>query len=254
MISILGCKVFLGSAFERYAEKCQFDFRGIDVDTYDLFKGKATDVFINVNGNSKKFIAKEDPKLDYRLSVESVLNSIFDFSYHTYIYISSVDVYTHFSDQSKNSEHASIDASLQSNYGFHKYLAEEIVKKYCKRWLIFRLGGMVGKHMVKSPVFDILNNKPLWVHASSRYQYINTDQVAEIVMKMYETGCQNEIFNLCGKGTIALSKIAKMAQRKTMYKQKNVPVQHYEINCQKIQKMIKLPHTEHTIASFLSLK
>jgi len=252
VIFLLGCKGFLGSAFSRYFQEKGMDFSGIDLDNYQDFSGKSCDILINANGNSRKYLAGEDPKTEFKMSVQSVLDSITDFPCRRYIMLSSVDVYTDFSDPARNHEETEPDPRLQSAYGFHKYLAEQIVRKYKNNWIIFRLGGMVGKNMVKSPVYDILNGKSLRVDAASEYQYINTLDVADIVMHICGLQVKNEVFNLSGRGTMSLRRIAEIAGKNLTSMQSGLPVQRYEINNIKISGMVDVPDTWNTVKQFIS--
>ena len=52
--------------------------------------GMHFDAIVNANGNSKKYLAEQDPQLDYEMSVESVSRSLADFRFETYVFISSV--------------------------------------------------------------------------------------------------------------------------------------------------------------------
>jgi hypothetical protein len=70
--------------------------------------GESFDIFINANGNSKKYWANQNPLLDFDVSVTSVYKTLFDFKFKKYIYLSSLDIF-------KNSV-----------YGKNKLIAEEI--------------------------------------------------------------------------------------------------------------------------------
>lgn len=252
-IFIIGGNGFIGSAFVRCAQKYKLDYEIIQKENYRDFIGKECDIIINANGNSKKYIADEDPELEFDLSVNSVLRTLFEFKYKKYFFISTVDVYNNVSEPNKNYEDIEIVITEQSNYGFHKYLAELLVKKYAKNWLIFRLGGVVGKNLKKGPVFDLLNNKPLWVDIKSEYQYINSDEVAEIGFALLNKVNSNEIFNICGDGCISLEEIRKYIKnpKEISYSIKNPLKQHYEININKLKSFITVSKTKDTIERFI---
>lgn len=93
MIFILGGRGFVGSAFVRYCQQNRLEHTVIDRANYAEFIGHSCDVLINANGNSKKFLAHQQPLQDFDASVRSVRASLIDFHAALYIYLSSCDVY-----------------------------------------------------------------------------------------------------------------------------------------------------------------
>lgn len=185
-VFILGGKGFIGSTFVRFCEKEEFDYDCIDLGNYESFKGRDCDILINVAGNSKKYLSNERPVEDFRFSLEALISSFFDFSFGKYIYFSSIDLYTDHEDPAQNREDLPIDIGKISNYGFHKYLGEEMVMHYLSDWLIIRLGGVLGPGLKKNPVFDLIHDIPLRVDEDSEYQYLSTDYLAELVFGLIE--------------------------------------------------------------------
>jgi len=253
MIFIIGGRGFVGSAFARHAEKNNIEYRVVEQDDYKQYAGQQCDILVNCNGNSKKFLANENPALEFDLSVKSVFNTIHDFKFNKYIHISSIDVYNDFSNPKKNSEKAVIDTAKQSNYGFHKYLAEQVIKKYVKNWLIIRMGGVLGAGMKKNPVFDLLNKKPLWVNINSKYQYLNTDDVAEIAFLLNKKLRKNEIINVCGNGCISLRGVAGLIDKnyKPAYAADKPRKEYYQINNSKLKSLIEAPETKDVAEKFI---
>jgi nucleoside-diphosphate-sugar epimerase len=250
MIFILGANGFVGATVLN--ELLKFDeCVGIDIDNYEEHIGKKCDVLVNVNGNSKKFLAAEQPALEFDLSVRSVVRSIYDFPAKKYVYISTVDVYTDFSNKAATVENVKIDNNKQSPYGFHKWLSEQYVKKTCDKWLITRLGGMVGMGMKKGPIFDLLNGQKLWVHPDSRYQYIPTKTVGEVIRCLLEKNIENEIFNVCGKGAISLREVAEILGKRPEFNEE-AEQQHYEINNEKLREIFNIPETKNSVKEYLA--
>jgi len=252
MIYILGGNGFVGSAFVRYCKKNKIDYVNIEINNYNEYKNTKCDVFINVDGNSKKYLADREPLTDFDMNPRTVLKTIQEFSFKKYVLISTVDVYNDPSNTKKTYEHSIIKPDKLSNYGLSKYISELIVRKYCDNWLILRLGGMVGENMVKNPVFDILNDKPLFIHPESELQYINTDKVAEITLNLILMDIKNDVFNICGTGTIKIREIIDMVGKK--YPDNDFKKIHYDVNNEKIRKYFKIPNTKETIKQFLEGK
>ena len=117
---VLGGKGFVGSAIVAEARSSGFDIIVVDKDEYDAARGTSCSLLINANGNSKKFLGRENPALEFDLSTRSVLRSIHDFPADRYVFLSSMDIYPDVSDPSLNREDSVIDIARQSPYGFHK--------------------------------------------------------------------------------------------------------------------------------------
>ncbi|MDP8247490.1 MAG: NAD(P)-dependent oxidoreductase [Candidatus Tritonobacter lacicola] len=249
MIFILGSGGFVGTAFCEACVETGILHQGIDRENYDEFKGRCCETLIFAAGNSKKYLAGENPLLDFELSVCSVAKSLFDFKFRKYVHISSVAVYGNHSDPVRNHEGSPLDIGSQSVYGFHKRLAEELVMRHCDDWLVLRLGGMVGERMSKGPVFDILRGIPLRFHPMSRFQFLNTGDMARLVLKMLDAGCSREIFNVCGRGTITLRKILELAGRA---EDNDLQVETWNVSTDKTHGRFGLPTTEETIRGFIS--
>ena len=252
-IGLIGGKGFLGSTFYRCLSTTSHDFDLIQRENYNDFIGNKYDILINANGNSKKYLAINEPKRDFLESVSSIQKSLIDFDYLTYVLCSSVDVYDNFIDVNKNHEDVEIIPEQISKYGLHKYLGEMLVKNYSNKWLIFRLGGLIGDGLKKNPIFDLINNIPLRVSIDSSYQYINTDFVAKATFKILNEGIRNQIFNLCGTGLVCLNDVNYKLNRDIIYNSENVPLETYEINNNKISKYIKIPTSNKAVDDYLKI-
>jgi len=207
-VIILGGRGFLGSALCAEAAQRGWEVLPIGRDDYDNYVGTACDLLINADGNSKKYLAEGDPNLDFDLSVRSVARSLHDFHPRLYTYLSSIDVYPNKSNPSYNHEEVPIVPNKISTYGFHKFLAEQLVRHTAPAWIIFRLGGFVGAGLKKNSIYDMLHGQPLRVHPDSRYQYMNSATMAAIVFRLVEGNHVNSIYNLTGEGTVSLREIA----------------------------------------------
>lgn len=249
---ILGGHGFLGTSLSAEAEKCGWETIRIGRADYKKHIGTTCGLLINADGNSKKYLAEKDRQLDFDLSVRSVSASFRDFRANLYVYLSSIDVYPDKSKPANNSEEAIIDPALLSCYGFHKLLAENIVRHHARKWLIFRMGGFVGAGLKKNSIYDMLKREKLRVHPDSRYQYLDAGVMAEIVFKMIGMGQANTIFNLTGEGAVTLREIAELIPEQPLA---GAPLdkqpEHYEINVSKVKKITSIPSTHETVERFV---
>ena len=250
---IIGGDGFLGSAFVRLAEKRQYDFKIIETYNYSDTIGEYFDVLINANGNSKKYLAEENPKQEFIETAVSVQNSLVDFNCALYVHCSTVDVYHNHNNPEENKENTTIEISQISKYGLHKYIAENLIINYTKSWLIFRFGGLVGPGLKKNSIYDILNNIPLRVHIDSAYQYLSTDFATEAVLKVISSDCRQEVFNLCGDEVVCLKEmIDLLPEYEVRYYHEKPPKERYEINIEKIKQYIDIPSSRTSVFNFIN--
>jgi nucleoside-diphosphate-sugar epimerase len=249
MIFILGGNGFVGSAFARACEATGREYAVLTRANYEAHRGRACSLFVNANGNSKKYLPKEQPLLDFDLSVRSVRASLVDFRADTYVYLSSCDVYADCSSPEATAEGSAIDVTRVSPYGFHKLLAEQCVRHAARRHLIFRMGGFVGPGLKKNAVYDILHGGPLWLDPDSELQFLPSDQLARVVLRLAGE-VSGETFNVCGKGAVRLRRVMEMVGRPVPVNP-GAPRVRYEINLAKVSQYVDLPETEAAVCAFV---
>lgn len=251
MIFVVGGNGFVGSGFVRHLHSQGIAVTVVDRTNYGQLIGAECDILINANGNSKKFIAKDDPKAEFQASVASVRSSLVDFKFNKYVFLSTSDVYPDCSEPDLTREEAVLNVAEQSPYGFHKHLAELCVQHGAQSWLIVRQGGFVGHGMKKNAVFDVLKGDKLWVHPDSRFQFMNTEDSARFVMDLIQQNISNQVFNLTATGTISVSEIMQLAGRNVPHDPSTKPV-CYEISTDKVARYVTLPTTYETVQKFLN--
>ena len=153
-ICIIGHTGFVGKAVYNYFNKPPYQITGINSNTYYLPTCKFN-IIINCAGNSKKYIAIENPNIDFHKTV-GLFSRILKLKADKFIQISS------------------IDADSLNNYGKSKIISELCSKLYFEKTTILRLGGLVGNGLKKNVIYDILNNKNLFVTLNSVFNYIST--------------------------------------------------------------------------------
>lgn len=251
-ILVLGARGFVGSAVSAEATARGARVLAVDKDNYDSARGSTCDILINANGNSKKYLAIQDPPLEFELSVASVERSLDDFRTSLYVHLSSCDVYADPSSPATTSEDVPIDPQRLSPYGFHKWLAEQIVRHDAHRWLIVRMGGFVGPRLWKNSIYDLLTGVPLRVHPDSAYQYLDTRDFAKLLFTLIAVGLERRTVNVAGEGVIRLHEVAEWLGRgQPSVAAGNLPLEHYEIALDQLRAYATPPPTRETIRRFL---
>lgn len=256
-IAVLGGNGLLGFDLVRFltskkSSSSSFDVTSITRDTYEENKDKEFDLFINANGNSKRFWALQNVLQDFESSTVSVYKTMFDFQFKKYVYISSIDVYPDPSSPQKTQEDQSIKITDQNAYGFHKYLSEQIVKKYTSDWLILRSSMILGSNMKKGPFYDILNGNSILVTLNSKLQLITTNAIAEIIKALVDKSVLCETINVGGAGAFVFGKIGKYFD-KEIEVSPEAQKQVYEMDVEKIKRLYPdLKTSEEYLQEFLN--
>jgi len=248
---VLGARGFIGSAIVRVAGQQGFTVIPVEYDSYEGCIGASADILINANGNSKKYLATQEPETDFDLSVRSVSRSLTDFSFGVYVHLSSMEVYADRGDSARNTETTPIDPTRLTPYGLHKYMAELLVQQRAPQSLVIRMGGFVGRGLRKNSIYDLLTGGNLFVHPDSSYQYIETDDLADIVFRLLADGHRGT-FNLTGDGNESLRDVAKQIPSCNLdsvntHKQP----EHCCLNIDKIKGLYDIPATGDTVERFI---
>lgn len=240
----------LGSDLVKYLSQ-SFSVTSISKDNCRQFINHSFDVVVNANGNSKRFWAIENPLEDFTASTVSVYESLFDFKFTTYVYISSSDVYVNHLSGVFTSEDQIQDSSKLSVYGLHKYLSERIIKNHCESYIILRSSMSLGKNLKKGPIYDIINNNPLFISKSSRLQMISTQEIANVIAFLINKKIKNDIFNVGGKGIVNFEKIQEYFSTPVTFRDKK-ETQIYEMNVSKLNNIFPLKTSEEYLQEFLT--
>jgi nucleoside-diphosphate-sugar epimerase len=211
---------------------------------------KHYNVLINANGNSSKVLASQDTIADFQANVNSTLNVLLNFKFDTYIHISSCEVYEDISCENKTKEDVRIDSSKLSNYGFSKYLAELLVKKYCKKWIIIRLNGPIAENVKKGPIFDILHGDKLWISDKSEFQFIHMSSVSEFIKELIDQGVCNQIFNVTGENPVELKTVMRMLKKDIPSPES--PLIRHQINIDKFSQYKYVTSSKDSIRRLIS--
>ena len=246
---VLGAAGFVGSALVTEARARGLSVLPVTRDSYQ--PGLSARWVINANGNSKKFLAREQPAHEFDLSVRSVMQSLHDVRCERYVFLSTIDVYDNVRDPAANAENAIIRRERLSAYGLHKLLAEDLVRHYAPHWLVLRMGGFVGPGLRKNSIYDLLTGAPLRVHPDSRYQYQHTRTLAATALDLLAEGATREIWNVAGRGTISVREMAAWVPGARLPDTTTAAPEHYEINIDKLSARQPVASTTDTVRGFI---
>jgi hypothetical protein len=162
IIGILGANGFVGEHIYKKIVKINQDTHKITRENYLEYQNFFFDILINAAMPSKRFWAKNNPKLDYKETVDKTNYFISNFNYKKFIHISS------------------ISSRCQANtvYGKNKKLSEDMCIKV-KDYLIIRLGPLFGENLSKGVIIDMVNNSKVFADKKSKYAFTSIEWFSE---------------------------------------------------------------------------
>ncbi|MBL7095375.1 hypothetical protein ISS22_15535 [candidate division KSB1 bacterium] len=189
-IALLGYKGFIGRALFKMLEDSEHNVVCIGRDDYEKYKGDEFDLIINSAMPSKRFWAVDNPLDDFDATARLTADIVYNWKWKKIVQISTV----------------SARCQLDHPYGINKKSAEVLVLNKSPKNLVIRLGGLFGAGLDKGAVFDISNGKKVFVSGESKYNFIDVDKAAEIIVKKMD---KKGIVEVGAKDQISLKDIAK---------------------------------------------
>ena len=178
---------FVGSAFRRHLEENRIPFEVLTRENHQSLSIEGVGLFIDAAGNSRKFLAEQDPDWDRARNVTEVADNLASFKLGCYLLVSSSAVYADTSLPSSTREVAD-PAGGVSVYGAHKREAERLVRENGARFLILRPAGFFGPGLDKGPLYDLLEREKPRVSPRSRMQFVDVDVFARSVLNLVPEG------------------------------------------------------------------
>ncbi|NCA83232.1 MAG: SDR family oxidoreductase [Opitutae bacterium] len=248
---VIGAKGFIGSAVAAEAARRGYAVVPVDRANYGECAGQSADLLIQAGGNSRKHLDERNPAEGFALSVESVRQVLLDFHPRHFVHVSSGAVYPHEEDPARNREDAPLAPGGMTHYGFHKWLAEQLVRHYAADHLILRVGGCVGPGLRKNALYDLLSGGPSFVHPDSEFQYMDTRDLASAVFQLHEIGlASGTVLNLSARGTVSIRQAAAWAGV-ALSAAAGLPRRRVELDVGRAAALVPIPETADVVRRFI---
>lgn len=247
-VVLLGHRGFVGSAVAAHLRAAGVPFVGVDRANRETLRGTRAEVVINASGSSERTLAERDPLASFRANVDATMASLVDFPCERYVHLSTIAVYEHPTDPLRNAENAPIEPTALAPYAFQKYLGELVVRRLAPRWVVLRLGPMVGPGLRKNSIYDLLARGTLFYHPDSELPYIDTRAVAEIAWRL--RGEAGEIFNVCGRGRVRLRDVARDLDVALGPELEDLPPDSFDVSIAKLAGQVTVAESTATVAAF----
>jgi len=197
---------------------------------YSMKETGHCDVLVNCAGFAITYIAQKNPEL-MRHVEDVTFERISKHSFDRLIHISSIYV----------------EANPDENYAVIKKEVEDRLFDTFDDVLVLRLGSVLGKGLKKNAVYDLVNERPLWVSADSVYNYISTEDVANIIIKLIEHPRQG-ILRVGSSESISISDIAKLLHKDPTYG--NINYNDIVMDVSELQKFYKVKTSREYVKEF----
>lgn len=249
---IIGARGFIGSALVAEATRRGWDVVAVDRANYSSCRGTDADWLIYAGGNSRKYLDERDPAEGFARSVTDVLRVLLDFAPRRFIFLSSGAVYLREDDPAHNRENAILAPESPTRYGFHKWLAENLVRRYAADHLILRLGGCVGPGLNKNAIYDLLAGERWHVHPDSQFQYLDTRDLAGTLFQLHECDLPSgTVLNLSARGVVSIRQAAEWAGVTPPTAAEQLPKHRCELNVERAHALLSLPETAGVVQNFI---
>jgi nucleoside-diphosphate-sugar epimerase len=165
-IAVVGALGFVGSAIcAAVSRSSNHTLVRVIRDTYEEARQDGPyDIVVNAAMPSKRFWARQYPRLDFIETVEKTERLLDEWQWTKFVQISSI----------------SARSQMDTVYGRHKAAAEQLCS--FGENLIVRLGPMYGEGLTKGALVDLANDRTVFVAADSRYCFAPVSWVAETIV------------------------------------------------------------------------
>jgi nucleoside-diphosphate-sugar epimerase len=247
-VAIIGASGFAGGFLARRLAAAGHQVRAVN--RGDCLPDISLDLVIDCNGDARRFWANANPIDSFQANVAPLAERLTRLRYGTYIYLSTIDVYgPGRAACATSTEDRPIVADELDTYGFHKYLAEQMVAFHAVDHLILRLGTLVGPGLRKNPVHDALAGDPIRQTPHSTLSLLHLDCLGTAIEQLLPLG-ERGIFNVTGCEPISiatiLARIARvrgMAVEDFVFHPETITTD-YDISTDKISRLTPMPTSE----------
>jgi len=170
-IGLFGANGFVGRKLYASLIKSGYKVIPITRENYSENIGKFYNIVINSAMPAARFLAQNNPKKDFKETVQKTADIFHGCTFDKFIQISTV----------------SARCQLDTVYGKHKLAAENICNR--DNNLIIRLSSMFGDELKKGVLVDMLKGQKVFMDKESRYSFAGVDFIADyIASNLHQSG------------------------------------------------------------------
>jgi dTDP-4-dehydrorhamnose reductase len=187
-VAVIGARGYVGRALVVALEgRAEIALTPVTRQEFSAAVAGSYDVVVNAAMPAARFRARNEPLWDFEATVGLTARIAYEWSYGKLVQISSV----------------SARCQLDTVYGRHKRAAEQLCGADD---LIVRLGPMYSDDLAKGVLIDMLENRPVFAAAASRYAFAPRDWAAAWVADHLD---RSGIVEVGARDAIALGDVAR---------------------------------------------
>jgi nucleoside-diphosphate-sugar epimerase len=164
-IAVIGARGFVGAAvYAALSRSVDYEVVPVVREGYETARRLGLyDIIINAAMPSKRYWARQNPRLDFTETVEKTFRLLDEWKWNKFVQISSI----------------SARSQLDTVYGRHKAAAEQLCAFGDN--LIIRLGPTYGDGLVKGVLVDLASDRNVFAAPDSRYCFAPVSWVARTI-------------------------------------------------------------------------
>lgn len=199
---VVGRKNLRGAALAGELRQLGEDFDIIESDNRRAYHGRSCESLIFTAGNQSDWKAQEDPSFDFRATVDYLSYFLHEIHCETFVLISSVAVYSDLSSEESTREDTQLQGTPVSVLGFHKRMAEDMVRYFAKDHLILRVPLLVGRDVEGVTGIETLSaDGRSELAPESQVNLLSSGSMARFTIEMMKAGLRGT-FNLAATDTL----------------------------------------------------
>lgn len=195
---------------------------------YNISKDKNCDVLINCAGFSKMYEGLKNPQKMKDVE-NNILNKINNIKFKRIIHLSSIycNIY--------NNIYCDIKKEMENN-----------ILNY-KNSTILRLSSVIGNGLEKGVVYDVINNRDLFVTKDSFFNIITSIEIANIISYLIENPIYG-IINIGASLSISVENIVKILNKNINYGNKK---ENVDMDINQLKSFYNIKTSEEYIKDFV---
>jgi nucleoside-diphosphate-sugar epimerase len=187
-VAVVGAAGYVGRALHAaLLEDTANQVVGVTRSDYASRRSDSFDVLINCAMPSGRFWARQHPEEDFAETVQKTADLVYGWSFGKLVQVSTL----------------SARCQLHTIYGRHKAAAEKLCRP--DQDLVVRLGPMYSPDLSKGVLVDLLNDRPVFAAAQSRYCFAPLDFVCAWIASNLE---RSGLVEVGARNAVSLAEVA----------------------------------------------
>lgn len=222
--ALIGYSGFVGSNLK---DQFEFDDFYNSKNIHEL-KDKVYDIVYCCGAPGLKWYANKFPKED-KASLQTLIENLNSELHKKMVLISTISVYPQNKRNSLSEDVQVLEEDIICDYGRNRFFLEQYVRAHFADHLIVRLPHLVGAHLKKNIIFDLLNNNQVFeIKENYQLQFYSLDFLYKDILVALSAGVKT--INLFGHPLQVSEVLTSFTSKQTL--NPHLGLEKYEIKSQ----------------------